>query len=247
VLIDPNQFKRIDIPVVSVGEVNGMLYMNKDNTLKGIGRILVKFYNRNGTKPIAEALSESDGYISYLGFEPGEYIARIDSVQLNNLDFKSDPQQFEFTIKSSEEGDIEEGLDFILSDKKIKEIPIDTLLQNSVRKEVKLIDMVRDSISSLMFELPISQNDENILEWGNICTQIGNYCVQCGAFRYKRNAMRFALYINQNAGMTVGIVLHNGLYKVRVGCVSEKRNAVEIKNRLIEKIVCDDMFVLIRK
>ena len=26
VLIDPNQFKNIDIPVISVGEVNGMIY-----------------------------------------------------------------------------------------------------------------------------------------------------------------------------------------------------------------------------
>jgi hypothetical protein len=263
VLIDPNQFKRIDIPVISVGEASGMAYMNKDNTLIGIGRILVKFYKRNNPELIAETLSESDGYISYMGLEPGEYIARVDSVQLSNLDFIADPRQIGFTIKSSEEGDIVEGLEFVLKDMKAKEaLKIDTLPQIYAEKDINITGKdsmdymfvsapqnhsIKDSIASLMFELPIDQNDENTLVWGNICTQIGNYCVQCGAFKYKSNALRFALYINQNANMGVGIVMQNGLLKVRVGCVSTKKEAVEIKKILIEKIICDDMFVLIRK
>ncbi|MDP3441418.1 MAG: hypothetical protein Q8T08_01025, partial [Ignavibacteria bacterium] len=114
VLIDPNQFKRIDIPIVAVGEVSGMAYMNTDNSLKGIGRILVKFYNKNSTKVVAETLSESDGYIDYMGLEPGEYVARVDAEQLSNLDFKADPPQIDFTIKTLEEGDIVGGIDFVL-------------------------------------------------------------------------------------------------------------------------------------
>ncbi len=114
VLIDPNQFKRIDIPIIPVGEVSGMTYMNNDNSLKGIGRILVKFYKRNSDKVIAETLSESDGYIYYMGLEPGEYSARVDSVQLNNLYFTVDHQQINFTIKKSEEGDIVGGIRFYI-------------------------------------------------------------------------------------------------------------------------------------
>jgi hypothetical protein len=260
VLIDPNQYKRIDIPVITVGEVSGMAYMNMDNTLKGIGRILVKFYRKNSTELFAETLSESDGYISYLGLEPGEYIARIDTVQLDNLDYAVNPQQIAFTIKPSEEGDIVEGLDFNLNDMKTKEVQkTDTSPQISVTKDINIVDndyligsypinyTAKDSIASLINELPVDQNNDNTLVWGNICTQIGKYCIQCGAFRNKSRAIRFALYINQNADMSVGIVLQNGLFKVRVGCVSEKKEAVEIKKRLIEKIVCDDMFVLIRK
>jgi hypothetical protein len=260
VLIDPNQFKRIDIPVITVGEVSGMTYMNMDNTLKGIGRILVKFYRKNSTELFAETLSESDGYISYLGLEQGEYIARIDTVQLGNLDYAVNPQQIAFTIKPSEDGDIVEGLDFILNDMKINEVQkVDTLPQIGVTKDINLVDndnlknskpnnyAVKDSIASLINELPVDQNNDNTLVWGNICTQVGKYCIQCGAFKNKSRAIRFALYINQNADMAVGIILHNGLYKVRVGCVYEKKEAVDIKKRLIEKIVCDDMFVLIRK
>lgn len=117
ILIDPNQFKRVDIAVVPVGEASGMVYMNNDNSLKGIGRILVKFYKKDGLKPVAETLSESDGYIYYLGLEPGEYIARVDPEQLKNLDFTANPTEIEFTIKAVEEGDIVGGIDFVLTGK----------------------------------------------------------------------------------------------------------------------------------
>lgn len=114
IIIDPNQFKRIDIPVIAVGEVTGMAYFNQDDGLKGIGRILIKFYRKNGGLAVTETLSESDGYISYMGLEPGEYIARIDSVQLSNLGYTSDPPQRNFTIKPLKEGDSAGGIDFVL-------------------------------------------------------------------------------------------------------------------------------------
>ncbi len=115
VLIDPDQFKRVDIPVIIVGEVRGTAYMNKDNTLQGTGRILVKFYKKNSDKVVAETLSESDGLIDYMGLEPGEYVARVDSAQLSNLNSTAEPGQREFVIKEMQEGDIVEGIDFILN------------------------------------------------------------------------------------------------------------------------------------
>jgi hypothetical protein len=114
VLIDPNQFKRLDIPIQIIGEVNGMVSLDQDNTMKGLGRILVKFYKKNSDKLFAEALSETDGYIGYIGLEPGEYIARVDSVQLINLGYTSDPQQRNFIIKTLKDGDIAGGIDFVL-------------------------------------------------------------------------------------------------------------------------------------
>ncbi len=123
VLIDPNQFKRINIPVVSIGEISGMAYMKTDSLQEGIGRILVNFYKKNSTEIVAKTLSESDGYIYYLGFEPGEYLARVDTGQLNNLNFTADPPQIEFTIKTLKEGDIVDGIDFVLTDNTIKKKP----------------------------------------------------------------------------------------------------------------------------
>jgi len=117
VMIDPNQFKRIDIPVVIVGEANGMVLMNRDNNLKGIGRITVHFYKKNNSNIIATTLSEGDGYVYYMGLEPGEYIARLDTEQLSKLDFNVEPKEINFTIKTNEEGDIYDGINFILSKK----------------------------------------------------------------------------------------------------------------------------------
>ncbi len=120
VIIDPNQFKRVDIPVIPVGEVSGMVYREKDNTLKGTGRILIKFYKRNSSKVVAETLSESDGYIYFLGLEPGEYIASIDSVQLANLNLEALPSGIDFSIKPSDNGDVFDRIDFVLHSKQNK-------------------------------------------------------------------------------------------------------------------------------
>ena len=131
VLIDPNQFKRVDIPVVAVGEASGMVYLNKDNVLKGQRRILVKFYKKSNrkegsqtfaeadsqlfSKPFAETLSESDGYLYFMGLPPGEYVVRVDPEQLKNLNMTSTPETVTIKINQTAEGDIVSGLDFILN------------------------------------------------------------------------------------------------------------------------------------
>ena len=136
VLIDPNQYKRIDIPIISTGEVSGMVYLDRENSLKGIGRIWVRVYDKTGTKEIAKTLSESDGYIDYMGLAPGDYIARIDSVQLNELDYKADPPFRSFTIKKMELGDIVGGVEFVLQTKSIK-LPLVPNSEAAQKEEIK--------------------------------------------------------------------------------------------------------------
>jgi len=114
-VIDPNQFKRVDIPIIVVGEVSGTAYLNKDNAKKGIARILIKIYKKNSTKVVAETQSEFDGYVDYIGLAPGDYVARVDSAQLSNLKYTVDRPSIDFTIKRSVDGDIANGLDFVLS------------------------------------------------------------------------------------------------------------------------------------
>jgi hypothetical protein len=117
VLIDPNQYKRVDVPIIVVGEVTGRISMNKEDALKGIGRILVSVCQKNSDKPFVRILSESDGYIDFLGLPPGEYTASIDPAQLSTLELTADPPQREFTIKTSVQGDIVSGMDFTLTRK----------------------------------------------------------------------------------------------------------------------------------
>jgi len=265
VLIDPNQFKRIDIPVVVVGEVIGMTYINKDNSLDGIGRILLKFYLKGNDKVVAEILSESDGYIDYLGLEPGEYTAKVDSTQLNNLGLSVNPPQIEFTIKASEEGDIMTGVDFLLNYKSKKVIPktdslpsiialnefkkIDSLRNNLKNNEIFQNDSVKNNVVNK--ELPKTillphisiYKEENICVWGECCIQNGYYSVQCGAFKNKNNAIKLAIFIKQNIDIPVGIVYINEFYKVHASCVPTKKEINGIKNKL-EKWVYDNIFIV---
>jgi hypothetical protein len=120
VVVDPNQFKTIYVPVLPVGEANGYVNLEAENQSDGIGRILIDFYNTSGEK-IAESMSESDGYFDYLGLEPGDYIARIDSVQSDRLDYLTTPSEVPFSINATEDGDIVTGINFVLNQKPLRE------------------------------------------------------------------------------------------------------------------------------
>ena len=140
VMIDPNQFKRVNVPIFPVGEVSGMVYKEDNNLMKGIGRILIRFFNLKSAKVVAETLSESDGYFTWLGFEPGEFVARIDSAQLKDLNFVVEPLQKAFTIKILEEGDVVGDVDFVLKNMKIKEVPpIQKVTKVNPKSKIKLL------------------------------------------------------------------------------------------------------------
>ncbi|MFB0905172.1 MAG: hypothetical protein QMB11_12380 [Nonlabens sp.] len=118
VLIDPNQFKRLYVPIISMGEISGTAYMEREGSVEGIARILINIYKKGSDKIVTKTLSEFDGYIYNMGLSPGEYRACVDQKQLDNLNLIADPSFRYFTIQSSEAGDIVDGLDFILREKK---------------------------------------------------------------------------------------------------------------------------------
>jgi hypothetical protein len=113
ILVDPNQYKKVFVPIISVGELNGMVYINKENASKGLGRVTVQIYDAQGKK-VAETLSESDGYFSYLGLKPGKYSVLVDEEQLKKLEYQSTPKAQEAFIMITEYGTIVDGLDFNL-------------------------------------------------------------------------------------------------------------------------------------
>jgi hypothetical protein len=109
VMIDPNQFKIIDVPISVMGEASGTVY----NGSNGQGRILVCIY-RSDMSLVTRILTESDGYYSYLGLKPGKYTVRIDPSQLAKLKIASNPVFLPINISGSIDGDIIDGLDFKL-------------------------------------------------------------------------------------------------------------------------------------
>lgn len=109
----PNYFKPIYIPIQVLGEVAGMVYLKSGNKTKGLGRITVNILNNKGVK-ITEILTEGDGYFSYLGLEPGKYVAEIDPEQLQKLGYKASPADINFEIEVTEFGDFKDTLEFTL-------------------------------------------------------------------------------------------------------------------------------------
>ena len=114
VLVDPNQYKRVYVPIVSLGEISGMVYFNNEDAVKGLGRITIQIIDEQGIT-VAETLSESDGYFNYLGLKPGIYTVQIDPDQLGNLKYQSTPPVQNLVIKASVGGDIADGIDFVLT------------------------------------------------------------------------------------------------------------------------------------
>ena len=136
ILVDPNQYKRVNIPILVQGEVSGMVYLNKNDITKGQGRITIQIYDNKSNK-VAETLSESDGYYSYLGLKPGNYSIRIDEEQLKKLDYQATPSSQKAVIKVLIDGAVIDGLDFTInpSEKVAKEtiIQIDTVKVHPVQ------------------------------------------------------------------------------------------------------------------
>jgi hypothetical protein len=128
ITIDPNQFKLIEIPVAVAGEATGMVYMNEKSDKNGLARIFVCFYNSDSLL-VGRTLTESDGYFSFVGLAPGRYTARVDAGQLRNLHMSSSPLFVPFTIASNKDGDVAEGIEFVLQ----PDAGIDTGVAESTR------------------------------------------------------------------------------------------------------------------
>ncbi len=107
----PNQFTLVEIPVCVMGEVAGTI---KNNIEQGQGRIKVNVFNA-ASKQVASVLSEGDGYFTYLGLSPGTYTVSVDTLQLKRLHMKVTPVNATIKIKSSIEGDVADGLLFVLT------------------------------------------------------------------------------------------------------------------------------------
>ncbi len=114
VVVDPNQFKEIDIPIQPGAEISGMVYqITERHSLRGIGRILLNIHRSDGTF-VAKIMTESDGYFTYLGLGPGDYLIQIDPEQLRRISMMGAPEKLAFTIQPNEMGDIIEDLEFFV-------------------------------------------------------------------------------------------------------------------------------------
>lgn len=115
VMVDPNQYKQVFVPIIAVGEISGTIFLKKGKNIEGQGRVNLQIFDEKENK-VAETLSEFDGYYSYLGLKTGKYTIRVDPKQLKALNYLSVPLVHEIVIKASEYGNILDNLDFNLID-----------------------------------------------------------------------------------------------------------------------------------
>ncbi|MBW8687428.1 hypothetical protein [Chitinophaga rhizophila] len=116
VTIEPNQLRRIDIPVSVMGEVGGSVYLQQDSLLKEQGGIKICIYKSDSTL-VKCVLTESDGYFNYMGLPPGDYIIQPDRAQMKKLKLKPQQPAYDLHISRKREGDVIDDIQFILERK----------------------------------------------------------------------------------------------------------------------------------
>jgi cell division protein FtsN len=202
VTVDPNMLKNIEIPVAVAGEATGTVYLEQDSVANGIGRIIVGFYTPDN-KLAGRALTEFDGYYSYLGLVPGEYVVRPDTAQLRNLGMTSEPESMNFSINTGIDGDIVDGLDFLLKmtlPDTLPEIPA-AVPEVPVSREIQ-----KDTSYMILHEL--TEELYTITE--------DSWAIQIGAFKSRSLAQRFRRDLEKNLGKKVEITISGEYYRVRI-------------------------------
>ena len=116
VIVDPNNAKLVEIPVIIRGEASGIISVIEAGNERGIRLITVNFY-KDDSILVGSTMSEDDGYFSFFGLPPGSYTARVDAAQLDKLGMSASPAIVSFNISSTSGSEIIEDLNFVLEHK----------------------------------------------------------------------------------------------------------------------------------
>jgi len=216
VFVSPNGFRRIDVPILPMGEVNGWVFLKEKNGRKGQERMLVNFYAGNGAKA-ATTQTETDGGFTYLGLAPGHYVARVDSSQLARLGMTA-VADVPFEIKPDVLGDIVYDLQLFV-EKPSKE----TTIENETDKQgaEKVAEPQQLQVAA------ITDTAETVEE--------EFYSLQMGSFRNQTYAEQFADMLKYRFDLPVWVDHENGLYKVRMGKFADREAVDEFRKSVWEK------------
>jgi hypothetical protein len=225
--VDPEQYKRVFIPVIPVGEVNGMIYLN-DTELNGEGRIMLEFLNAKDSVKVGETMSDPDGYFSYVGLKAGDYLMKINSDQLKKLGYNPDSAFRKLTVIPKEDGDIIEGKDFILYEKSLNEngnsVFQTTKIGALIEHEGTQSDTRLDTKSSTKDQAAVTQMTYVNTDSLNGKVENAGLFLQVGAFRNKALAERLLEKLSSLTGQKVEIIREDGFHKVRISGFVDKED-----------------------
>jgi hypothetical protein len=198
VVVDPDILKNIEIPVIIAGEATGYVFLEDKGEKKGQGRIVVSFFD-SSLKPAGKTITEDDGYYSYFGLTSGKYSVHIDTSQLRKLNMISDPEAMQFTIAGGLDGEIADGLNFIL-----KMVPRDTTAVVPVIPKMPAVK--KDTTYMILHEL--SEEVYTITK--------DSWAIQIGAFKSRSYAEGFQKMLKRELGKDVQITIEGEYYRVRI-------------------------------
>ncbi len=178
--------------------------LEKDGETKGLGRIIVNIL-KDPNKPFGKSISEEDGFYSYFGLTPGKYIAMVDTNQLKKLRMTSEPGSISFEIKGGIDGDIVEGLDFLL---RVKPADTTALPEKPIAVAVTQKQQGARKDTTYMIVHEVTQVLQESTE--------DSFAVQLGAFKKKANADAMRRKLEKVLGRPLEIVVADGFYKVRI-------------------------------
>jgi len=217
VMIDPNQFKTIPVPISVMGEAAGTVF----NGSKGQGRILVCFY-RNDTIQVARTLTESDGYYSYLGLKPGKYTVRIDPAQLKRINMLASPAQMPVTFTNSVDGDIIDNLDFLLGPKE-EEQPDSTKSSSQV-----------EAVDSMVQQSAVDKKIYKVNNNKRIIISSDTESLYAGAFKDKENALAICKRISFIIDKPAMVIYGTDYYYVKISDLSNRSQVDRLASKLKE-------------
>ncbi len=116
VYADPNSVKRVYIPVLPMGEVEGqVMRINNKQMEEPASRIPVIITDSAGSF-VARIVTDSNGFFNYAELKPGTYTVSLDEEAMNRAGFATSEIR-EITIAPSINGDYIQDIDFIIQSK----------------------------------------------------------------------------------------------------------------------------------
>jgi len=211
VITDPNMLKLLEVPVLVRGEATGTVTIDEEGKTRGLGRIIVNFFNSENTVA-GRVLTEEDGYYSWFGLSPGVYSARVDTAQLSKLNLASEPDSLLFNVKTSPDGDYIEGLEFILRPKAI--IPATLAAADTA-------GAMPDTTATALTPERVIQTDTSYLVVHEVTRELVTitedyYAVQFGAFLNKTYAEIMKQNVESVLDKDVELFEEDGFWKVRI-------------------------------
>ncbi len=114
VYTDPNQFKKVQIPIVPFGEIRGTVVESAAGSIQPKSGIAVIVTGDNGGT-LARLVSDRYGEFYFLGLKPGKYRVSLDSDQLARLKCSSTSLSRSFEIEAKPDGDVIDDIRFTIS------------------------------------------------------------------------------------------------------------------------------------